>query len=231
MHLTEGQIVQVTKQQSFYTPGQALRIPGCWGFQTSRQSAWEGVVMLSSLHNGRLYTKEKFLALIFVRRWVDNLAVVRREGLCQTKISMTTSGFEPKTLRTASTNCANAWDHFNYLVFIVETIRNFPQMQLLFYVYTARYSADDTRQVEVRLVKKPQFSISAISYRSFYSLWIFLIVIQASLNSTDLYFVRYCGATCRKLKYVNLKKSLKLNYRHSTKSMILALNIKYEDLM
>jgi hypothetical protein len=50
-----------------------------------------------------------------------------------------------------------------YLVFIMKTTHNFTKVQLLFYIYTARYAAGDIRQVEILLVKKPQFSISAVS--------------------------------------------------------------------
>jgi hypothetical protein len=76
-------------------PGEALRVPGCWGPQISRHSTYKGGTVVNSTHRPPLPPKEIFLILISVRGGVDPRATVRSEGLW--KIPMTPSWIEPAT--------------------------------------------------------------------------------------------------------------------------------------
>ena len=78
-------------------PEQALRVPGGWGSQISRQSTHEGGCQP---YAPAAFTPQKiFLVLISVRGWVDPRAIVRPEGLCYWIIPMTPSEIEPATFR------------------------------------------------------------------------------------------------------------------------------------
>ena len=86
-------------------PWKGPRFPVVWGSKISRQSAYECGKDVSPMHRPPLPPPKIFLVLISVRSWVNPRAIVRTEGLCQSKIPVTPSGIEPTTLRLV-THCA-----------------------------------------------------------------------------------------------------------------------------
>ena len=100
-------IVQI--KLSHYSSGQALRVPGGWGSQISRQSAHEGGKAVSLTYRPPL-PQEIVLVLVSVTGWVNPRATVRPEELCQRKILVTPSGIEPATFWFLA-HCLNQLRH------------------------------------------------------------------------------------------------------------------------
>jgi hypothetical protein len=98
-YITQVTAGKVKVKQSHYRPVQALRVPGDWGFQISRQSALEGGKVVSHTHWLPLTLRKYSWYSFSVRGWVNPRAIVQPEGLCQWKIPMTPSGIKPATFR------------------------------------------------------------------------------------------------------------------------------------
>jgi len=92
------QSAYVKVKQSDYRPGQALRVPGvCVSrFEDNRHIKMVG---LSALKSSWLYPPKLFLVFISVRGWVEPMAFVRPEWLCQWKVSMIPAGIETANFR------------------------------------------------------------------------------------------------------------------------------------
>ena len=92
-------------KQSHYRPGEALRVPGGWGSQISRQSTHEGGKVVSPTHRPPLPPRKYSWYSFLLETESTPGATVRPEGLCQWKIPMTL-GIEPATFRLVA-QCLN----------------------------------------------------------------------------------------------------------------------------
>jgi hypothetical protein len=94
---------KVKVKQYHYSPGEALRVPGCWRSQLSRQSSHEAGEVVSPRHRPPLPPRKYSW---YSRVWVNPRAIVRSEYLCQWKIPVTPSWIEPATFRLVA-QCLN----------------------------------------------------------------------------------------------------------------------------
>jgi hypothetical protein len=88
-------------------PLQALRASAGWG---SQNNWYMTEAKLLALRTGRLYPQEISLVPIPVGGWVDPRAIVRLEGLSQSKTSKTPLGIKPATFRLVE-QCLNQLRH------------------------------------------------------------------------------------------------------------------------
>jgi len=96
----------VKVKQSRYRPWQALRVPGGWGSQISRQSAHEGGKIVSPTHRPPLLPRKYSWYSCLLQAESAPRAIMWPEGLCQWKTPMTPSGIGPATYRLVA-QCIN----------------------------------------------------------------------------------------------------------------------------
>ena len=103
--------IKVKKKKQFhYRPGQALRVPGGWGSQISRQSAHEGGKVISPTHRPPLPLRKYSWYSFLLEAESTPRDTVRPEWLYQWKIPMTPSGIEPATFWLVA-QCFNQLRH------------------------------------------------------------------------------------------------------------------------
>jgi hypothetical protein len=86
-------------RRSKVNPVQALRVPGCWGSQISRQLANKGGKVVSPTHRSPLRPRKYSWYSLLLRGWDDPRTIMRSEGLTQWQIIMTLSVIETVTFR------------------------------------------------------------------------------------------------------------------------------------
>ena len=117
--------MRVKENQSHYRPEQALRIPGRWGSQISRQSAYEDGKVVSPTHRPPLPPRKYSCYLFLLEAESTPRAIVRPEG-CQWKIPMTPLEIDPATFQLIA-QCLNQLLHCVPL-FFMRVIYTFPQL-------------------------------------------------------------------------------------------------------
>ena len=94
------------KIQSHYRPGQALRVPGSWGYQISRHSAHEGGRVVSRTHRPPLpHRKYSWYSFLLEAESASGPQCGRKDY-----VIMTSSGMEPVTFRLV-VQCLNQLRH------------------------------------------------------------------------------------------------------------------------
>jgi hypothetical protein len=97
-------------------PGQALRVPGGWGFQISSQSVLESGKVIRPTHRPPLPPGN----IRGTHFWVNFRAIVGPEGLNPRKIPKAQSGIEPATFRFVA-QCLNQLCHCDISLVITYT--------------------------------------------------------------------------------------------------------------
>jgi hypothetical protein len=94
------------KSNPHYRPGQALRVPGGWGFHISRQSAREGGKAVSPTHRPPLSSRKYSWYSFLLEAESTTGPQCGRKDYVNEKLQWTPSGIEPTTFRLVA-QCLN----------------------------------------------------------------------------------------------------------------------------
>ena len=120
-------------QQTVYSPGQALIVPGGWGSQIPRLQGHEGYKFVNPRHRPP-FSQEIPLVLISVEVRIDTRDIVRPEGLYQWKVPVTSSGIESSTFRLIA-QCLSQLHHSVTYLFGANTITTTGNRNVYIYIY------------------------------------------------------------------------------------------------
>jgi hypothetical protein len=95
-------LIKKKVKQSNHRFEQALRVPGVWGFQISRQSAHESGRVVNPKHRPPLPPRKDSWYSFLLDAESTPRTTVRTEGLCQWKIRITRSGIWTRDLPICS---------------------------------------------------------------------------------------------------------------------------------